>query len=154
MFVFKSEDKTAVYVSKSDHNDPLSSYSQYAFNLEGVVWPTVEHYYQAMRFRSPGLQKLIQSASNPRAARWLAKKNFWRMRIDWKKVRETYMTRAVYTKCLSNSEVANALLETGDKKIIETSQYDYYWGRGRDGRGQNKYGAVLMNVRLQLLKRK
>ncbi len=57
------------------------------------------------------------------------------------------MTRAIYSKCKQHSHIAEALLATGDKRMVENSQYDYYWGCGRDRRGQNKYGEVLMNVR-------
>jgi predicted NAD-dependent protein-ADP-ribosyltransferase YbiA (DUF1768 family) len=60
------------------------------------------------------------------------------------------LTRAIYTRCLSNPASARALLETGNKRIVESSLYDYYWGCGRDGRGLNTYGEVLMDVREKL----
>ena len=62
------------------------------------------------------------------------------------------MTRGIYIKCRTHTEVADALLATGDQKIVESSQYDYYWGCGRDGRGHNTYGNVLMAVREKLQK--
>jgi ribA/ribD-fused uncharacterized protein len=61
------------------------------------------------------------------------------------------MTRAVYTKCRTHQDVADLLLATGDKQIVETSTYDYYWGCGRDGRGHNTFGKVLMSVRDKLI---
>jgi len=61
------------------------------------------------------------------------------------------MTRAVYTRARTHENIADMLLETGDKTIVEKSLYDYFWGCGRDGRGLNKYGQVLMNVRAKLL---
>ncbi len=60
------------------------------------------------------------------------------------------MTRGIYIKCRSHDDVARTLLGTGEKNIIENSQYDYYWGCGRDGRGENVYGKVLMDVRNKL----
>jgi ribA/ribD-fused uncharacterized protein len=60
------------------------------------------------------------------------------------------MTRAVYTKCRAHPEVAERLLATGDAKLVENSQYDYFWGCGRDRRGHNTYGKVLMDVRSRL----
>ena len=65
-------------------------------------------------------------------------------------MKETFMTRGVYIKCRAHAEVAEALLETGEQKIMESSQFDYYWGCGRDGRGHNAYGKVLMAVRDKL----
>jgi hypothetical protein len=60
------------------------------------------------------------------------------------------MTRAVYTKCKTHAEIAALLLSTGSNRLVENSQYDYFWGCGRDRRGTNSYGQVLMNVRDKL----
>jgi hypothetical protein len=60
------------------------------------------------------------------------------------------MTRAFYLKCRTHPEAAEALLATGERPILETSQYDYFWGCGRDLRGENAYGQVLMAVRQRL----
>ncbi len=139
-----------LYVSLSDPLDPLSSYSKHGFELDGDTWPSVGHYYQAMKFESNELRKIIRDAGHPAEAEKLAAKNKKVVRKDWKKVRETYMTRGIYIKCRTHSDVADALLATGDQKIVETSQYDYYWGCGRDGRGHNTFGKVLMAVRDRL----
>ena len=34
--------------------------------------------------------------------------------------------------------------------IVESSLYDHYWGCGRDQRGHNYYGKMLMDVRDKL----
>ena len=60
------------------------------------------------------------------------------------------MTRAMYTKCKAYSEVGLALLNTADKTLVENSMYDYFWGCGRDRRGENHFGKVLMNIRQKL----
>jgi len=60
------------------------------------------------------------------------------------------MTRALYTKCRTHPEVAERLLSTGEARLVENSQYDYFWGCGRDHRGHNTYGQVLMDVRSRL----
>jgi ribA/ribD-fused uncharacterized protein len=88
---------------------------------------------------------------HPAEAAKLAKANKKRVRRDWKMVRQVMMTRAAYTKCRSHQAVADLLLSTGNKHIVESSLYDYYWGVGRDGRGENVYGKVLMGVRDKLI---
>jgi hypothetical protein len=103
-----------------------------------------------MKYDKLNHRETIRLAKTPKDAHKLGRNIFRRKRRDWKKLREVLMTRAVYTKCRAHSEVAKALLATGDKPIIETSQYDYYWGYGRDRRGENIYGKVLMNVRAKL----
>ncbi len=60
------------------------------------------------------------------------------------------MTRAVYTKCRTHPNIARELLATGDETLVDNNQYDYFWGCGRDRRGNNAYGKALMNVRAKL----
>ncbi len=150
--IFSKSAPTPVYVSRNDPLDLLSSYSKHGFELDGASWPSVEHYYQAMKFESDGLRKAIMDAGHPAKAEELAVKNKKAIRKDWKQVKEIYMTRGIYIKCRTHTEAADALLATGGQRIVETSQYDYYWGCGRDGRGHNIYGKVLMAVRDKLQK--
>lgn len=150
MFTTPAENSNTIYVSMTDTGSPLSAYAAYEFELDDRQWPTVEHYYQAMKFRNAALAERIRNSRDAAEARSVAKRNFWRIRFDWKKLRKVVMTRATYTKCMTYPHIATALLDTGDRPIVEQSQYDYYWGRGRDGRGKNQYGAVLMNVRRKL----
>ena len=67
-----------------------------------------------------------------------------------KKMKEVIMTRGIYIKCRTHAEAANRLIATDEQKIIENSQFDYFWGCGRDGRGHNTFGKVLMAVRDKL----
>ena len=60
------------------------------------------------------------------------------------------MTRGIYIKCRTHAEVAERLLSTGDRRLVEGSAYDYFWGCGRDRRGYNNYGRILMSVRDKL----
>ena len=139
-----------LYVSRTDVNDPLASYSKHGFELDGAEWPSAEHYVDGMLFEDPALREAIRTAAHPREAEALAQANKKRFRRDWKAARQTLMTRAVYIKCRTHEEAAQALLATGDRPLMENSQYDYYWGCGRDGRGENVYGKVLMAVRAKL----
>lgn len=131
-------------------HDPLAACSKLGLELDGGYWPSVEHYYQGMKFEDSELRDAIRSCAHPHEARKLAKRNKRRVRRDWKAIRRTVMTRGVYIKCRANPEAADALLATGDLRIVETSQYDYYWGCGRDLRGENNFGSVLMEVRAKL----
>ena len=148
--MFRNHDPEAVLVSRSDPASPLSSYSKHGFHLEDAHWPSVEHYYQAMKFNDGAIREQIRNATHPQEAVELARRLRRRVRKRWDDVKEVYMTRATYTKCRTHDDVADALVATGEKTIIETSQYDYFWGCGRDTRGRNVYGRVLTNVRRRL----
>ena len=139
------------YVDRTDVNDPLSSYSRFGFELDDAEWPSVEHYFQGMQFEVGEIREAIRAAETPDKAVKLAKSNKRKIRKDWKDVQQVMMTRAVYTKCRTHPEVAEVLLKTGADKILESSMFDYYWGCGRDGRGHNIYGKLLMSVRDKLL---
>ena len=150
--MFSSVKKDPYYISRDDVNHPLASCSKLGFQLDDAEWPSAEHYYQAMKFEAGKLREAIRQADHPKKAKELADANKKLVRKDWTQVREVMMTRAIYIKCRTHESVAEALLATGEKKIIENSQYDYFWGCGRDGRGNNTYGKVLMAVRDKLEK--
>ncbi|MEZ5560611.1 MAG: NADAR family protein [Pseudomonadales bacterium] len=139
-----------LYLSRTDVNEPLSSFSRHGFELDGAFWPSVEHYFQAMKFEAEADRENVRLAEHPTKARRQGRSRFLKIRKDWSKVRRVIMTRAVYTKCRTHPDVAERLLATGDATLMENSQYDYFWGCGRDRRGHNTYGKVLMDVRSRL----
>ena len=144
----------ALYLSRTDENNLLSSCSPHPILLDDRLWPTVEHYFQAAQFVDEGLKQQISEEANLVSVKKLGK-SWFKKRIDnWKNIRKIYMTRGIYTKCHAHETVRQALLDTGDQYIVENSLYDYYWGAGRDLRGDNQFGQVLMDVRSKLREEK
>ncbi len=154
MALFPRIPEDAVFLNSADPLNPLAAWSHHPFELDGATWPSVEHYFQAMIFLDPGLRERIRNASHPREARRIARRRFWKKRRDWKKLRWVLMTRGTWIKCLTHPEVAEALEATGERFIVEDSLYDYYWGCGRDQRGHNYYGRMLMDIRKRLRQEK
>jgi hypothetical protein len=151
MSLFPTDDgENSLFTSRTDPHNPFGTYARYSFELEGKLWPSVEHYFQGMKFTDDVHKEQVRNAISPTEARKLGRKRRKSFRSDWKQVRETVMTRGVYTRCRTHLELTEALLNTGDQKIVENSNFDYFWGCGRDRRGDNKYGIVLMNVRAKL----
>ena len=153
MPLFQTHDEDSLYLSMYDTTEALSRWADMPFELDEREWPTVEHYYQAMKFSDDALQEKIIDCTSPAkahkfATHWLRK---FKVRSDWNKVKTTIMTRAIYIKCRTHAEVAQKLITTAEQTIVENSQFDYFWGCGRDKRGNNYYGKVLMNVRLKLI---
>lgn len=148
--LFSNPDQNTLYFSRTDVNEIFGAWSKHPFVLEEKEWPSVEHYFQAMKFNDIDYQEKIRQASHPKQARKLGRSRFKRIRKDWKKVKVVFLTRALYTKCRTYPEISDKLLQTKQQKLVENSLYDYYWGCGRDRRGENMYGQVLMNVRNKL----
>ena len=73
-----------------------------------------------------------------------------KLRRDWESVKDNVMREAVMAKFSQHPDLAGLLLATGTARLVEHTQNDSYWGDGGDGRGQNKLGKILMQVREQL----
>lgn len=147
---FDHVEKELLTLTRDDASHLLAAYSKHAFELDGFEWPSVEHYYQAMKFDDPEYREQIRQAPHPADAAKLGKSKKHERRDDWKTNSITYMTRGTYIKCRTHPEAAQVLLDSGDIEIKEVSQYNYFWGSGRDLRGNNAFGKMLMGVRDKL----
>lgn len=144
--------ENAYRFSRFDTEHPLSTCSPYPIVLEEKNWLTCEHYFQAKSVRSSSLSQKIDTAPTGLEAFELAKPWYhWKIK-DWKKLRRVLMTRALYTKVQMYEEVREELLRSDNELIIETSLYDYYWGVGRDQRGENQLGKIWMDIREKIKK--
>ena len=74
------------------------------------------------------------------------------LRPDWEKVKFTLMEEIVRAKFTQHPELAEQLLATGQKIIIEGNRWgDTCWGVDiRTGEGENHLGKILMRVREEL----
>lgn len=73
-----------------------------------------------------------------------------RLRADWDQVKDDIMYKALHAKFTQNAHLLEVLLGTGDKEIIEASPRDAYWGWGKDQKGVNMLGKLLMKLRDEL----
>lgn len=153
MFSHNSAYENAFSFSRFDVTHPLSTHSAHPFILEDKTWLTAEHYYQMSKFAGTPYGERIASAHSAEQAYKLG--NVWwkRKRGDFVALRNTLMTRALYSKAIQHDEVAAALLETGDQMLLENSAYGHYWGIGRDQRGDNHLGKIWMDIRQKLKER-
>ena len=140
------------YGQKGDHKC-FSNFSPHPIEIDGVEWPTVEHYYQAQKFAGTTQERLIQMASSPKEAKRLGGSRTWPLRPDWESVKDDVMRRAVRRKFETHEDARISLIFTGNAAIIEALPWDYYWGEGRSGKGKNKLGQILMEVRDELRKK-
>jgi len=150
LFAADLTNEEAVKFSRFDEQDPLSTCSAHPILLEDINWLTCEHYYSSSIVASATAKSNIISAAAGLQAYEIARPWYRRKIKNWKKMRATLMTRALYTKVQMYDEVREALLATEDNRIVETSMYDYFWGLGRDQRGENTLGKIWMDIRKKI----
>jgi len=112
------------------------------------IYPTVEHYFQAMKTIDSVERKKIMTAATPKLAKELGRKA--QMRPDWEQIKNDIMYIGLKAKAKYSREFHDLLLSTGDAKLVENSPYDRYWGCGRDGTGLNKLGELLEQLRTSI----
>ncbi len=140
----------------SSHEEPygcFSNFARYGIEVDGVWWPTTEHYFQAQKFAGTPYTAQIQRALTPKQAATLGRDRSVPLRSDWEQVKDETMLKAVLRKFETHQDLRTLLLDTGEEEIVESAPGDYYWGCGADGSGQNKLGKILMEVRSILSQR-
>lgn len=128
----------------------LSNFARSPIRLDGYIWPTVEHYYQAQKFTGTEHEHLIRLAASPALAAQLGRDRTRPLRSDWAEVRGEVMRRALLAKFSQHRRLKEQLLATVSATLVERTRQDAYWGDGGDGHGQNRLGRLLMQVRDQL----
>ncbi|MGA5817824.1 NADAR family protein [Kitasatospora sp. NPDC094028] len=128
----------------------FSNFSAHEVELDGLLWPTSEHYFQAQKFLGTRQAELIRRASTPLRAAELGRDSSKPLRRDWERVKDDVMRRAVMAKFQTHEDIRAILLSTGDEEIVEDTTTDHYWGRGRTGTGRNMLGRILMRTRSRL----
>jgi ribA/ribD-fused uncharacterized protein len=114
------------------------------------TWPTVEHYFRAMRFAGdPEWQEAIRTSTLTKAAQ-LSKDAGHAARGDWAQIRDKVMKAALFAKFRQNPAALAVLQATGDRKLVDISAGDPEWFAGSKGRGGNRIGTFLEEVRAEL----
>ena len=118
--------------------------------IDDQRWPSTEHYFQAQKFVGTPYLDVIRGFSSAREAFQLSRNptvSQWR-RSDWDAVKGDIMLKALRCKFTQRKDLRKLLWETGDRDIIEHTTNDSYWADGGGpGKGLNKLGKLLMQVR-------
>ena len=130
----------------------FSNFAVYPISLDGKLWITTEHYYQAQKFiiTEAIYAEKIRLAHTPEEAFVLGRDKNHQLRRDWNTIKDDVMRLAVATKFLIHREIADILLATGDEELIEATTKDYYWGEGTERNGKNMLGKILQEVRIAI----
>jgi ribA/ribD-fused uncharacterized protein len=118
--------------------------------MGGIVYPTVEHYFQAHKANDLVGHRWVAGAVRPD----LAKKRgraVVNLRPSWDEDSTGVMLDGLRAK-FSVRGIRKRLLLTGDRELVEGNSWgDEIWGVDRyTGRGENRLGKLLMQVREEM----
>lgn len=122
----------------------LSNFFPSPIEVNGKVYLTVEHFYQANKTLIPEEKEMIESLETPREAK-LAGYHVT-LREDWEDIKESVMLTGLRAKFTQHLVLKEELLATGDAVLHEDSPWDKYWGYAK-GKGLDRLGKLLMQVR-------
>ena len=139
----------------------LSQWYESPFELDGIQYPTAEHYMMAEKARLFGDNSIalqIASASSPKEVKQLGREVKGFEENTWKANRFNIVVKGNKAKFNQNPELKTFLLNTADQILVEASPVDKIWGVGlaadhqsvgkpSQWKGQNLLGFALMEVR-------
>jgi len=118
------------------------------------IYPTAEHLYQALKTKDQDIRNRIRLTISPGRAK--RKGQSIPLRKDWERVKDKLMYMVIRLKFLQNPKLAQRLLRTGSRPLIEGNHWhDNYWGncicpQCQSIFGKNQLGKTLMKVRRML----
>lgn len=142
----------------------LSQWWSSAFEIDGVVYPTAEHYMMAEKarlFDDNEARRKILSTSHPGTAKKLGREVEGFDEVVWSQHRFGIVVRGNVAKFRQNIELREFLLNTKQRVLVEASPTDRIWGIGLTAddpdvenpekwKGLNLLGFALMKVRAEL----
>ena len=142
----KNKDKGKV-VSFTGTYKFLSNFYPCQVKLDGVVYSSVEHAYQAAKTLDLGERKPFHAHPLPTAGQSKKMGRKLKMRPDWESVKLRVMEDLLKQK-FKDSSLQFQLLETGDADLVEGNTWgDSFWGVDSRKGGQNHLGKLLMQIR-------
>lgn len=142
----------------------LSQWWPASFNIQGVSYPTAEHFMMAEKARLFGDEEKraqILKAANPSQAKKLGRQVRGFTEDAWARARFDFVVEGNLAKFSQNLALGQFLLGTGNRILVEASPVDRVWGIGlalddaraenpEQWRGLNLLGFALMEVRDRL----
>jgi ribA/ribD-fused uncharacterized protein len=151
-------------------NEALNEYKELTntyeapMQIDGITFPTVEHYYQyskAKMFGDADVEKKIMKTPSAKSVKGFGKKvkNF--KQEEWDEKKDSIMKVALKAKFTQHPELKKKLLDTGDRPLAEANPRGKYWGIGTSADtskakdpakwpGKNVLGKMLADLRTEL----
>lgn len=134
----------------------FSPYTAHAIEIDGLVYPTVEHAYQCARYTDKKIIEEIRTALSPVLAWEISSRNKQFQIPEFKEDAHKLhvMKKLMRLKVEQHKDVRDELLKSGDslivKHIVSGPPGDGFWDDDEDGRGLNHTGRMWMEIREEL----
>ena len=128
----------------------LSNFYPSPIEYKGLVYPTNEHFFQAMKTVDDLERLQIAAAETPNIAKKMGRGVT--LRDDWEQIKENVM-RLGLEKKFEIPELRKMLIETGNVYLQEGNSWsDRVWGVClKTGKGKNLLGKLLMETRSKIM---
>jgi ribA/ribD-fused uncharacterized protein len=124
----------------------LSNFLAAPVELDGIVYPTVEHAYQAAKCDDPVYRQWVLKCSTPFQAKH-AGRAAARRAPEWRD-RSIQVMFDLLVQKFTQPEFRELLLATDHREIIEGNTWgDAFWGVDRRLGGENVLGRLIMEIR-------
>lgn len=122
--------------------------------FENRIFPTAEHAYQAGKARKLEVREWMLSAPTPSLVAMAAHGLYtWDIVAGWSNIKFERMKQVLLAKFTQHEDLRALLLSTGNCRLVEVGSVNNAvnrtWGEV-NGKGQNKLGVLLMEVRAEL----
>jgi ribA/ribD-fused uncharacterized protein len=145
-------------------NKYLSNMHDAPMQINGITFPTVEHYFQwskANLFGDKEMETKILKTTSPKSVKTYGKKVKDFKEDVWAEKKDDIMRTALKAKFVQHPDLRAKLLETGTRPIAEADPRDKYWAIGTSADtskakdpakwpGKNVLGKMLETLRTEL----
>jgi len=155
--IIKSAQNMEVTVKNGFQGTFLSNFWPVEITYQGLVYPSVENFYQAMKTRDKTKRQIFTKITAADAKKRGQSLIF---QENWENLKIVVMTYGIRAKFVAGSNLAEQLLLTGNAELVEYNYWhDNFWGdctcaKCSKTEGQNNLGKIIMQVRNELQKNK
>lgn len=127
----------------------LSNFYEVSVEYNGLTYVSTEAAFQAQKCITNEERIAFTKYSPDKSKRAGKRVN---LRPDWEDVKIRIMEEVLRAKFTQHKDIAERLISTGDKILIEGNDWgDVFWGADSStGEGENHLGKLLMKIRGEL----
>lgn len=128
----------------------LSNFCEVSLEYNGLTYGSTEAAFQAQKCMTDEERIAFTKYSPDKSKRAGKRVN---LRPDWEDVKIRIMEEVLRAKFTQHKDLAERLISTGDKILIEGNDWgDVFWGADSStGEGENHLGKLLMKIRGELM---